>query len=39
MLCNQVRVLDLKARKAKRIETAPDFVVDEVLAKIAAIIE
>ena len=37
--CDQPRVLDLRARKAKRIESAPEYVVDEVLAKVAAILE
>jgi mRNA-degrading endonuclease toxin of MazEF toxin-antitoxin module len=31
VLCNQVRALDLKARKARRIERAPDFIIDDVL--------
>ena len=31
-LCNQPRVLDLQARKARFIEKVPAFVVDEVLA-------
>jgi len=32
-LCNQPRVLDLQARKARFIEKIPDFIIDEVLAK------
>ena len=39
VLCNQLRVLDLRARKARRIEVAPDYVVDEVLAKLVTIFE
>lgn len=39
VLCNQLRALDLTARQAKHIERAPDFIVDEVLAKVAAIFE
>jgi hypothetical protein len=34
VLCNQLRILDLQARKARFIERMPDFIVDEVLAKI-----
>ena len=38
VLCGQLRVIDLKARNAKLIEQAPDFIIDEVLAKLATII-
>lgn len=36
-LVNQARMLDLDARAAKRIETAPQFVVDDALARFRAI--
>lgn len=36
-LVNQVRMLDLEERGAKKIETAPDFVVDDALARLQAI--
>jgi mRNA-degrading endonuclease toxin of MazEF toxin-antitoxin module len=39
VLCNQLRVLDLLARNARRVEQVPDHIVREVLAKVAAIIE
>jgi mRNA interferase ChpB len=39
VLCNQPRVLDLEARKARFIEKIPDFITDEVLAKLATLIE
>lgn len=39
VLCNQIRAIDLAARQAKKIETAPPFIVSEVLAKVAAIFE
>jgi mRNA-degrading endonuclease toxin of MazEF toxin-antitoxin module len=39
VLCNQPRVLDLQARKARFIESVPDFIIDEVLAKLATLIE
>jgi mRNA-degrading endonuclease toxin of MazEF toxin-antitoxin module len=39
VLCNQVRVLDLKARQARFIEKAPDFIVDEVLERLSTFIE
>jgi mRNA interferase ChpB len=37
--CDQLRALDIRARGGKRIERAPQFVVDEVLARLAAIME
>ncbi len=37
--CDQLTALDLRARGAKKIERAPQFVVDEVLARIGAILE
>lgn len=37
--CDQLTALDLRARGAKKIERAPQFVVDEVLARITAILE
>ena len=39
VLCNQPRVLDLKARKGRYVERVPAFVMDEVLAKLATLIE
>lgn len=36
-LINQVRMLDLEARKAKRVETAPEFVVEDALARLRTI--
>lgn len=36
--CDQPRVLDLAARKARKLEKAPVQVMDEVMAKLAAII-
>lgn len=38
VLCHQIRTLDLKARKARRIEAAPKAIVEEVMAAIADII-
>lgn len=35
IICNQPRAVALRARGAKRIETAPDLIVDEVLIRIA----
>jgi mRNA-degrading endonuclease toxin of MazEF toxin-antitoxin module len=37
--CDQPRALDLGARGGKKLETVPDAVVDEVLARLAAILE
>jgi mRNA-degrading endonuclease toxin of MazEF toxin-antitoxin module len=39
VLCNHPRVLDLQARKARFIEEFPDFITDEVLAKLSTLIE
>lgn len=37
--CDQPRALDLLARKARRVECAPQEIVDEVLAKLIPIFE
>ena len=39
VLCNQPRVLDRKARKGRYVERVPAFVIDEMLAKLATLIE
>ena len=39
ILCDQPRVLDLRARQSRRVEDVPDFIMDEVLAKIVPIFE
>lgn len=39
ILCNQIRSVDLEARGAKRIETVPDEITEEVLARIQALFE
>jgi mRNA interferase ChpB len=39
VLCDQLRTVDLRARNGKRSETAPDFIIDEVVAKIATLFE
>ena len=36
--CDQPRVLDLAARKGKRLETVPEPIMGEVLARLAAIL-
>ena len=36
-LVNQIRMLDLEARKAKRVETVPEYVVEDALARLRAI--
>jgi mRNA interferase ChpB len=36
-LVNQIRLLDLEARGATRVETAPEFVVEDALARLRAI--
>jgi mRNA-degrading endonuclease toxin of MazEF toxin-antitoxin module len=37
--CDQPRAVDLRARKAKKIESAPSAIVDEVLASVATLFE
>lgn len=39
VLINSVRTLYLEARKAKKIETVPDYIIDDVLAHLMAILE
>jgi mRNA interferase ChpB len=39
VLCHQIRTLDLKARSARLKERAPSFIVDEVLARVQAIVD
>lgn len=38
-LVNMIRTLDLGARGAKKIETAPDHVVENALARLRAILD
>jgi mRNA interferase ChpB len=37
--CDQPRVVDLIARKGRRIESLPDVVMDEILAKVSSLFE
>ncbi|HME00245.1 MAG TPA: type II toxin-antitoxin system PemK/MazF family toxin [Terriglobia bacterium] len=37
--CDQPRALDLGARHGRKLETVPDAIMDEVLAKVATILE
>lgn len=39
ILCHQLRALDLRARNGTFSEKAPEFIVDDVLAKVAALFE
>ena len=36
--CDQPRALDLRARNGKHLETVPDLIMDDVLARIATIL-
>jgi mRNA interferase ChpB len=38
-LVNQIRMMDLEQRGAKKIETAPDFVIEDALARLQAILD
>ena len=37
--CDQPRALDFTARKGKRVDKVPEHLVDDVLARLAAILE
>jgi mRNA-degrading endonuclease toxin of MazEF toxin-antitoxin module len=37
VLCHQVRAIDLKGRGGRFSEKAPDFIVDEVLARVGSL--
>lgn len=39
VLCNQVRMLDFKQRGGKVIETVPEIIVDDVLARVRALLD
>lgn len=39
ILCDQVRTLDLRARGGRRSEAVPDFILEEVLAKLMTLFE
>jgi mRNA-degrading endonuclease toxin of MazEF toxin-antitoxin module len=37
--CNQPRALDLSARQGRKLENVPEMIMEEVLAKVATILE
>ena len=37
--CDQPRTIDMRARNGKRVENAPDHIIDEVMAKVITIFE
>jgi mRNA-degrading endonuclease toxin of MazEF toxin-antitoxin module len=39
VLCNQIRMLDFKHRGGKVIETAPEMIVEDVLARVRALLD
>lgn len=39
VLCNQIGTVDLEARGAKRVESVPEVVMDDVLARVQVLIE
>lgn len=39
ILCHQIRALDLKSRGAKFSEKVPEFIIEEVLARVIALFE
>jgi len=38
IICNQPRTVALRERGAKRIEVVPDFIIDEVLLRLAPLV-
>jgi len=38
ILCDQIKAIDPVERNARYVETAPDFIVDEVIFKLSAIL-
>lgn len=39
VLCNQIRTVDLEAHSAKRVESVPAVIMDDVLARVQALFE
>ncbi|MEN4960300.1 type II toxin-antitoxin system ChpB family toxin [Pseudomonas syringae] len=39
VLCNHIRTVDLEARGAKRVESVPEMIIDDVLARVQALFE
>ncbi|WP_252090246.1 type II toxin-antitoxin system ChpB family toxin [Pseudomonas sp. MWU13-3659] len=39
MLCNQIRTVDLEARNAKRIESVPEVVILDALARVQTLFD
>lgn len=39
ILCHQLRALDLKARNGRFVEKVPDFILEEVLARVVPLFE
>ena len=39
VLCSQLRSLDIKSRKGRFVETAPDYIVNDVIAKLMALLD
>jgi mRNA interferase ChpB len=37
--CDQPRAIDFSARGAQKIESVPDFIIDEVMARLLAILD
>lgn len=37
--CDQARTLDLRARGARKLESAPEYIVEEVLARFVTLLE
>jgi len=39
ILCHQIRALDLKARNGRFAERVPDYIIDDVLARVQTLFE
>ena len=39
ILCGQLRAVDLKTRNSRFVELVPDFIIEDVLAKLATLLQ
>ncbi len=39
VLCNQIRMIDFKHRGGKVVEAAPEMIVEDVLARVRALLD
>jgi mRNA-degrading endonuclease toxin of MazEF toxin-antitoxin module len=39
VLCNQIRALDLQSRQSRFVEKVPEYIIEEVLARLLTLLE